>query len=180
VEAKIETNDPPVEPSPVREQFGFQRTVCACEMCRAYCRHVPGSLDVADLARLCPPGQDLFRWAEEHLRARTDKPFPLLVPARQSNGHCHWLFNGQCAVHGNAPYSCAFFDSHMADSEANRRYAATVTAVQDDKARQGPYYRVWQYLCKKGLIGVPADWDALTADMRRIGRRVERNRLRLE
>jgi hypothetical protein len=67
----------------------------------------------------------------------------------------------------------------MPDSEADRRDAATIAAVQDDKARHGPYYRVWQYLCQKGLISVPADWDALAVDMRQIGRSVARSQLRL-
>src|SRR5205807_19611 len=68
----------------VRAQFDFRRTRCGCEFCTAPCRHIPGSLDVSDLSRLCPPTQDLFSWAEEHLVALTDKPFPTLVPARQA------------------------------------------------------------------------------------------------
>ena len=99
-----------------REEYGFRRTVCGCECCRAPCRHVPGSLDVTDLVRLCPPPLDLFVWAEQHLRAVVDKPYPTLVPARGPGGHCHWLFEGQCVVHENAPYSCAFFDTHMTDA----------------------------------------------------------------
>ncbi len=111
-----------MEPESVaREQHGFRRTVCGCEFCKAPCRHVPGSLDVSDLGRLCPPNEDVFTWAAQHLRAVVDKPFPTLVPARQTNGHCHWLFDGRCAVHGSAPYSCAFFDSHMTDAEVERR-----------------------------------------------------------
>ena len=97
----------------VRTQYGFHRTSCPCAFCAAPCKHIPGSLDVADLARLCPPDQDLFTWAEHHLRAVTEKPFPTLVPARQPNGHCHWLFDGKCLVHEHAPYSCAFFDAHF-------------------------------------------------------------------
>src|SRR5437762_9516532 len=100
-----------------REQHGFRRTECACAFCTAPCRHVPGSLDVSDLARLCPAGRDVFAWAEEHLRAVTDKPYPTLVPARGPDGHCHWYFDGGCAVHDRAPYSCAFFDAHMSEEE---------------------------------------------------------------
>src|SRR5438128_2537880 len=96
----------------IREQFGFQRTRCGCVFCQAPCKHIPGSLDVSDLWRLCPKGQDVFTWAEEHLRVLPDKAFPTLVPVRQVNGHCHWFVQGKCAVHENAPYSCAFFDSH--------------------------------------------------------------------
>ena len=48
------------EPSPVRQEHGFRRTECACALCQAPCRHVPGSLDPADLSRLCPAGQDVL------------------------------------------------------------------------------------------------------------------------
>jgi hypothetical protein len=155
----------------VREQFGFRRTVCGCEFCKAPCRHVPGSLDVSDLDRLCPPGRDLLAWAEEHLRAVTDKPFPTLVPARQANGHCHWFFAGGCAVHDHAPYSCAFFDAHMTEAEVERRSAATIRARQEDAARQGPYYRVWLHLCQRGLTSRSGDRVALAEEVRELRRR---------
>ena len=66
-------------------------------------------------------------WAREHLRASkglqvfnpmTGKKLqiPSLVPAKQSNGHCHWLqSDGRCAVHENSPFGCAFLDQHMKD-----------------------------------------------------------------
>jgi hypothetical protein len=161
---------PPEKPL-VREQLGFRRTACGCEFCKAPCRHVPGSLDVSDLDRLCPPGQDLFAWAEEHLRAVTDKPFPTLVPARGADGHCHWFFEGRCAVHENAPYSCAFFDAHMTEAEAQRRSAATVRARQQDAARGGLYYRVWLHLCRRGLTSRSGDRAALAEEVRELRRR---------
>ena len=154
----------------MREQFGFRRTECACAFCQLPCRHIPGSLDVSDLARLCPPGLDVFRWAEEHLRALADRPVPTLVPARQANGACHWLFHGQCAVHENAPYSCAFFDSHMTAAEATRRSAATLQARKDDAAREGLYYRVWRHLYRKGLTATFGDKSALLEEAREIRR----------
>ena len=140
---------------------------------------MPGSLDVIDLARLCPPDHDVFTWAEQHLRALTDKPYPTLVPARQANGHCHWLFEGLCAVHENAPYSCAFFDAHMTEEEINRRSAATIQARQEDAARDGLYYRVWNHLCHKGLIARSGDRTALAEDVSKICRNAERSRRRL-
>jgi hypothetical protein len=153
-----------------RETYGFPRTVCGCEFCRAPCRHMPGSLDVTDLTRLCPPDQDFFAWAEQHLRALTDKPYPTLVPARQENGACHWLFGGLCAVHENAPFSCAFFDMHMTDLEVTRRTAATIQARQDDAARNGLYYRVWLHLCRKELIGIPGNRAALAEELHEMRR----------
>ncbi len=108
------------DPSRQREEHSFRRTVCSCAFCAAPCRHIPGSLDVGDLARLCPAKQDVFTWAEQHLRAITDKSYITLVPARGLDGACHWHFDGKCAVHESAPYGCAFFDSHMSHEEAER------------------------------------------------------------
>ncbi len=162
----------------VREQHGFRRTTCACAFCQAPCRHLPGSLDVEDLARLCPPDQDLFSWAEQHLRALPEKPFLTLVPARQANGQCHWFVDGRCAVHEAAPYGCAFYDLHMSEAEAERRSAATIQARRADEARKGLYYQVWRQLCRKGLIGPPGDRDGLAEDLAKLRRRVERNRRR--
>ena len=134
-----------------REEFGFRRTACACTSCQVHCRIMPGSLVPSDLARLCPPGQELFAWAEVHLRAVAGTPFPTLVPARATNGHCHWLFAGRCAVHEAAPFGCAFFDTHMTDGEMKQRLEATLQARRLDAAAQGPYYQVWRHLRLKGL-----------------------------
>jgi hypothetical protein len=157
----------------VRDQYGFQRTTCGCAFCTAACHHVPGSLDVTDLVRLCPPQQDLVAWAEEHLRALTDKPFPTLVPLRQLNGHCHWLFGGRCVVHDHAPYGCAFFDAHLSEAEVERRSAATIQARRQDAARQGPYYRLWRHLCARGLVAPSGDRVALAEEIRQLRRCLE-------
>jgi hypothetical protein len=163
----------------IREQHGFRRTVCGCAFCQAPCHHIPGSLDVADLERLCPSDQDVFAWAERHLRAVTDKGFPTLVPTRQANGHCHWLFEGKCAVHEVAPYSCAFFDAHMSADEIQRRSAATIRARQEDAAQNGLYYRVFLHLCRKGLVGPSGDRAALADEARAIQRNAQRSRRRI-
>jgi hypothetical protein len=157
-----------------REELGFRRTECACALCQVHCRHMPGTLIPADLARLCPPGQDLFAWAERHLRALVDKRYPALVPARGLGGSCHWYFEGRCAVHEAAPFGCAFFDSHMTDSETERRSQAAVGAIQEDAAVKGSYYRVWLHLRRKGLVSEAGDRDAVWREMQRIGRRARR------
>lgn len=131
---------------------------------------MPGSLDVADLDRLCPPGQDVYLWAEQHLAAVIDKPFPTLVPARHVNGHCHWLFEGKCVVHANAPYSCAFFDSHMTEEEIQRRSAATIQARLEDAGKGGTYYRVWLHLQRRGLIVPSGNRGALAREVESIRR----------
>ena len=125
-------------------------------------------LTVADLERLCPRGQDLFAWAEQHLRALVNKPFPSLVPARQANGHCHWHFDGKCAVHGAAPYSCAYFDSHMSEAEADQRSKASIEARRADQAANGLYFRVWNHLRQKGLTAPGGDWPGLRAEFERL------------
>jgi hypothetical protein len=163
----------------LREQYGFRRTECGCAFCQAPCRHIPGSLDVTDLPRLCPTGQDVFDWAEQHLRALTESPVPTLVPARQANGHCHWLFDGRCAVHAEAPFSCAFFDAHMTEAEARRRSAATIAARRADAAERGLYYRVWLHLCRQGLVGTFGDRAALAGEVHQIRHHAARARRRL-
>lgn len=162
------------------EAFGFQRTRCGCDFCKVYCRHMPGALDPSDLPRLCPAGQDVFAWAELHLRALVHLSYPSLVPARNEQGHCHWHFDGKCAVHENAPYSCAFFDSHMSDEEVARRAAATIQACKDDAAANGLYYRVWLHLRDKRLIGTPGDRLALLVEVRKMDRRAESSRRRIQ
>jgi hypothetical protein len=162
-----------------REQHGFHRTACACVLCAAPCRHIPGSLDTSDLARLCPAGRDVFSWAEEHLRALTDKPFPTLVPARGASGHCHWHFDGKCAVHDAAPYGCAFFDAHMPAEEVRKRSEATIKARKEDAAVGGLYYRVWLHLCRKGLTSPSGDRAGLAEEVRRLHRDADRRRRRL-
>jgi hypothetical protein len=157
-----------------REEHGFRRTECACDVCRAPCRHIPGALDPSDLPRLCPQGQDVFAWAEQHLRALTDRPVPTLVPSRGLGGACHWLFEGKCAVHDRAPYGCAFFDAHMPDDEVRRRWEATVRARREDAAAGGLYARVWQHLCRRGLTGQPGDRAAVLEEVRKIRRSAER------
>ncbi len=164
--------------SAAREVHGFGRTVCGCALCAAPCRHIPGSLDVSDLERLCPEGQDLFAWAEQHLRAITDKPYPTLVPARGLDGACHWHYGGRCAVHEHAPYGCAFFDSHMSAEEAEKRAEATIRARRADAAAEGPYFRLWRHLARKGLTCPSGDREALAAEWRRILRGAERSRRR--
>ncbi len=161
----------------MREEFGFGRTVCGCSFCQVHCRHLPGTLVPSDLPRLCPQGQDVFAWAEAHLRALTDKPYPALVPARGVLGHCHWLFEGRCAVHGAAPFGCAFFDTHMADDEVRRRAEAMAGAIRDDSAAGGLYRRVWDHLCRRGLTAPSGDRDAVMAEIADVRRRA-RGRLR--
>lgn len=158
----------------VREVHGFRRTQCACELCKVYCRHMPGTLDPSDLTRLCGDGRDIFAWAEQHLRALVDRPYPTLVPARNNQGHCYWYFNGMCAVHEHAPYSCAFFDAHMPEAEVAKRSTATIQACKDDASAIGLYYRVWRHLVAKGVLGRRGDRQAMRAEVQEMMSRAQR------
>jgi hypothetical protein len=149
----------------VRTEFGFQRTACACESCSFYCKVMPGYLVPSDLVRLCPPGADLMTWAKEHLRASRGflgphpitgelTQIPTLVPAKQANGHCHWLQpDGRCVVHANSPFGCAFLDQHMSDYEAGKRNLAGRLARLRGFDDSGPYSQVWNMLMEAGLVG---------------------------
>jgi hypothetical protein len=162
----------------VRRECGFERTKCACEFCKVFCRHMPGTLIPADLSRLCPPGTDVFPWAEQHLRALTSQPCPTLVPVRNTSGHCHWYFEGCCAVHENAPFGCAYFDSHMSEEEIARRSAALRQARQQDNAEADLYRRVWLHLCRKGLIAARGDRQSLAREVQRLQRTMEKHQRR--
>ena len=158
-----------------REQHGFTRTSCDCDFCKVFCRHVPGRLDVSDLSRLCPEGKDIFAWSEVHLRAVSDSPFPKLVPARQESGHCHWFADGRCAVHRDAPYGCAFFDSHMTVVEVQARSRAANLSSEQDASACGIYARVWRHLCEKGLTHPSGLRGPLDEEMRRIRVSMDQN-----
>jgi predicted DsbA family dithiol-disulfide isomerase len=168
-------SDLPLESAPARERYGFPRTRCGCDFCRAYCRHTPGMLDVDDIARLCPQGEDVFAWAEQHLQAVTDRPYPKLVPARQANGHCHWYVEGNCAVHENAPYGCAYFDAHQSPAEVEQRSRAVTRATREDAASDGLYHRVWHHLRDLGLTRPSSDRVTLAEEVRLIRRSMEAN-----
>ena len=143
-----------------REEFGFSRTTCGCKKCQAWCRHQPGALVPSDLDRLIPQGEDPFLWAEEHLRASPGLVIPLgelvvsiptLVPAKQANGHCHWLKDGRCQVHADSPYGCAFLDQHLFNREAARRNHAARLARAEAFQKNSLYSQIWQHLHAKVL-----------------------------
>lgn len=158
-------------------RYGVERTRCGCGLCQVFCRYVPGRLDPTDLARLGPePGQgDLYTWAEEHLRAIPDVGEPRLVPARNARGHCHWFLDGRCLVHVQAPFGCAYFDAHMDQAEVDRRSRLASEEVRRDAAVEGPYLRIWRYLCGRGLTAPSGDRDGLNAEMRLLRNALDRS-----
>jgi hypothetical protein len=150
----------------IRQEGGFKRTTCGCELCSCYCKVMPGFLVPSDLERLIPKDADPMAWARTHLRAskgsvmvntltgETISSIPSLVPAKQANGHCHWLNqDGKCNVHSDSPFGCAFYDQHMKDEEAERRnhYARMTRAQAFDE--HSLYAEIWHMLKTEGLVG---------------------------
>jgi hypothetical protein len=147
-----------------RTEFGFARTICACDACTAHCRRVPGYLIPADLERLRQhlPAVDFDHWALQHVLAspgavvmQRGKLFriPTLVPARQPDGACVFLTpDSRCAIHALAPFGCAFFDAHQAADEADRRSGRGLRAILEDWIANGPYAQLWTSLHAAGRV----------------------------
>ena len=146
-----------------RVEFGFERTVCACEQCTNYCRHVPGYLVPSDLDRLrdyCGGADAFDSWAAQHLLASPGAlvmrkgalgRIPTLVPARRDNGACIFLSaDSSCSIHPIAPFGCAFFDSHQEDDAADRRSSRGLRAILEDWQSAGPYSALWLALHAAG------------------------------
>jgi hypothetical protein len=150
---------------PARSEFGFDRTVCACDACTLNCHHIPGYLIPADLERMqqqLAPGEDLLAWAQRNLLASPGavvlclgQPvrIPTLVPARRADGVCNFLTDsGRCAIHAVAPFGCAFFDAHMPSAEADRRSKRGLQAVLEAWDTGGLYARLWVMLADAELV----------------------------
>lgn len=150
----------------VRTEGGFKRTSCACELCSCYCKVMPGYLVPSDLAGLIPADADPLEWARTHLRASKGLQvvnrltnevvvsIPSLVPAKQENGHCHWLQpDGKCGVHASSPFGCAFFDQHMKEEEGERRTGYAQMVRSEAFEQNSLYATIWQTLNAEGLTG---------------------------
>jgi len=126
-----------------------------------WCEHLPGYLVPSDLDRLIPSGEDPMLWAEQNLLAspglqiKTPQftlSIPSLVPKRQDNGHCQWLQDGECTVHENSPFGCAFLSqcrqtNAQAEKITDAGRAARAEAFEED----GLYAQIWKHLWEKGL-----------------------------
>jgi hypothetical protein len=74
---------------------------------------------------------------------------PTLVPATKNDGSCiHLTAVGQCAIHANAPFGCAFFDC---GPEKPGLAQKALIAVHRDWHNGGAYSRIWRHLMAKGL-----------------------------
>jgi hypothetical protein len=149
---------------------------------------MPGYLVPSDLERMIPKDADPMIWARTHLRASNGSVavnmlngeiignIPSLVPAKQTNGHCHWLSeDGQCSVHANSPFGCAFFDQHMKDEEAERRnqYARLTRAQAFDE--HSLYSEIWHMLKSECLLG-GGEYAQSQRELQRVRALLERRR----
>ena len=141
----------------------YERTVCACNDCRAPCECMPGHLVPSDIPRLIAwldkgtPGLSatlgMFLAASPGATIRDRATgetlqVPTIVPNRHpKTGKCAFLMDdGLCAVHEVAPYGCAYFDMHMSREEGDRR----VYAGLEEIVRSQSYRDLWCMLAKNG------------------------------
>jgi Fe-S-cluster containining protein len=158
----------------MRTEFGFQRTIVDGPVERLNCKYMPSYLIPADLERIAKSlGKTVEEWAMENLLAspgatlarvnpqtRSIVPYQVrtLVPARNANGHCLYYQEdtGHCQIHAVSPFGCAFFDTTMSRSEADRRTLAGLAAVKEDWATNGPYSQIWTKLHAAGKTAMSA------------------------
>jgi hypothetical protein len=143
-----------------RVEFGAIRTKCSCSHCITNCKFIPGYLIPADLGRLIPPAGDPEEWARTHLRASPGAKLlrqhndgrqeiiqiGTLVPAHNHDLSCHWLHDGRCEIHANAPFACAYFDCGQSKQYADELSLKGINAIIADHNANGLYSRLWTIL----------------------------------
>lgn len=156
-----------------REAFGAYRTICDCRACTVSCEWIPGYLIPEDLERLAArvkrvnaktkTDMAFEEWAVDNLLAspgslvvKNGLPFRIrtLVPARGADGHsCKFLNSAkECTIHEDAPFGCAFFDSHMDVLPGQQLSAQGLTAICKDWQESGPYAKLWMFLFAAGKV----------------------------
>jgi Fe-S-cluster containining protein len=112
-------------------EHGFERTVCACETCKACCKRQPGPLAPGDLERIAEhlgmtvEDAKQFFWASPGCLVRDGlgetRRIGTITP-RYRKGRCVFLDeNDRCKIHPVAPFGCAYFDTHMSYGRAQGR-----------------------------------------------------------
>jgi Fe-S-cluster containining protein len=129
-----------MNPSTSSEPPPFERTVCACEACRACCKRQPGPLAPGDFERIVQyiyETQDVtyeiaFEQVKKQLWASPGALVKELatgnvervgtITPRYRKGRCVFLDeNERCTIHPVAPFGCAYFDTHMGMHKAQAR-----------------------------------------------------------
>ena len=125
--------------NPFHYDHGFERTVCACDQCKACCKRQAGPLASGDVERITAfiakrQGWTLevaFDWVKTRLWA---SPGCLVkdmlgrvqrigtITPRCPKGRCVFLTEDErCSIHEVAPFGCAYFDTHMDHHRAQER-----------------------------------------------------------
>lgn len=124
----------------------MNRTICACDECKACCKRQPGPLAPGDFERIAkylgqtPEEAKMLFKASDGCVVQLRKTGELLrigtiTPKQKPNGRCVFLDqNDHCLIHPVAPFGCAYFDVHMAKPEADRR--SVFLAGQQATSRQ--------------------------------------------
>ncbi len=159
-----------------RKEFGSERIICSCKVCRKNCEVMPGFLLPSDLGRMIPADIEPFAWAETNLLASPGAlvmqgslqfRIPTLVPSIRPDGSCRNLTpEGLCSIHEIAPFGCSFFDCHGGpgqDHLAHIGLHAIYKSIFLD--RHSLYRRLWTHLAERGLVQQAA--EVLRAKMRK-------------
>jgi len=142
----------------VREEFGAQRTECACAECQLQCRFRPGFLVPSDLGRMIPKDADPLTWAEGNLLAspgslvsKNGVPFriPTLVPKTREDGACiNLTAEGRCVIWENAPCGCAYWD--CGPDRKDRALFLSLREVHMAQYEPTLYAKIWDHLYLTG------------------------------
>lgn len=149
---------------------------CACELCRAPCKTMPGLLAVADLAAFASQvlGPDAMDSPERFAELAAGKllasggssgmkngqliQLQTLVPAQQPDGHCVFLTpEDHCGLHGTAakPFGCRTFKVCEHVPLEGHKQNAALSAVYFDQCEGGFYNRVVHLLAAAGHAAPP-------------------------
>lgn len=159
----------------------FERSVCACDKCKAGCKHMPGSLapgDMDTIAKFVGADPDNAEFIRQNFRASDGtvviiegkpKMVPTIVPAQQEDGRCVFLTDDdQCAIHPVAPFGCRNFEICGVDTEEDEyKSRCQISCI----LQSHNYLWTWAYLHTTGHIAPPARKRraALNAELEQLG-----------
>ena len=143
----------------------YERIVCACAVCRAACKTMPGSLCPDDIARLADykgmavDSEEFVDWFLDHfvasdgIRAIDTVRLKMvrigtIVPKQQESGACVFLDAGErCTIHAASPFACSHFGCTSTGNEG-LKMNDVVHSLLDSK----PYQMLWNTLVAAGCI----------------------------
>ena len=147
-----------------RNEFEFERTVCACAECKVFCSTIPSFLIPSDLHRIAEylGCDDPVELALKYLLASPGatvldrgrlRQIKTLVPARRQDGACVFLDeNERCSVHAVSGFGCSYFDAHQSAKEANRRSSCGLRRIDRAWYANELYAQLWMLLYTLGRV----------------------------